>query len=306
MSNTLDAAKFSDLNFTDCNLAAKWATVAWHSEDIGINLTIGMIQNGLAGYFNGHDVLAPDDGELIHWAVSWDNTSVSSQAGSQAGKINKGIQYIANGPNELANIIWNYVHEECMDTACPMLGWQGVPDLAGRGVSPISMNQFRHANKSVDARQLLHPGRTGDLLRHRPAHAPRQLHHKQDRSDEQAVPLRTRHTALRQSFFERFDPVRDGDAVGSFVRLPQASPRSPRGSRILEPEMDVLPVDIHHYTSVSAGNLHLGLATSSPRTGRSLDGIVCLWNPGLVTLACHYARSAELRVVRRKIALLVL
>lgn len=143
MSVSLDSASLSTLIYDNCTLAARWAAVAWHSEDMGLSLTISMVRKGLSGYFKAHNITDASDGELICWVMTWADDTHPARVDIRDGESHKGFQHIANGSNVIANSMWNYGHDECMDTACPLMGWQGVPDLAGQGVSAVSANRFQ-------------------------------------------------------------------------------------------------------------------------------------------------------------------
>jgi hypothetical protein len=77
----------------------------------------------------------------------------------------------------------------------------------------------------ADACQLSYTGRFSDHLRHCAPLGPERLRHEQDQSTqqdplhEQAHPLPARDIEVRQSLLGRIDPLRDGNATGSYVRL---------------------------------------------------------------------------------------
>ena len=127
----------SQLRYDNCTLAARWATVAWHSEDVGLELTISMVRDGLSRYFNVSNTPDPGDGELVRWAMFWGKQPLSSPSWAQYSDVDEMTLHNQSGSDMVdmvARSMWVYVHKKCMDQACPLLGWQGVPDLAGRGV----------------------------------------------------------------------------------------------------------------------------------------------------------------------------
>jgi hypothetical protein len=93
-----------------------------------------MVRDGLSEYFQASNTTDPGDGELISWAMFWGKQPLSSPGWVQYKDIGELALHNQSGPDMVARSMWVYVHKECMDQACPILGWQGVPDLAGRGV----------------------------------------------------------------------------------------------------------------------------------------------------------------------------
>jgi hypothetical protein len=113
MNNDWTTPHPSNLTFNNCSLAARWATVAWHSEDVGQGLTVSMVRNGLSTYFRAANISDPGDIELMRWAMFWGNDSASAYL--QASKVGKGYQHVANSSNPVTDSMWNYVHEKCME-----------------------------------------------------------------------------------------------------------------------------------------------------------------------------------------------
>jgi hypothetical protein len=64
-------------------------------------------------YFATFNLGDPGDSELARWLQYWEKQE----------------------PKIVLLQIEKYTWDYCMDEACPKLGWQGLPDLAGLGVS---------------------------------------------------------------------------------------------------------------------------------------------------------------------------
>jgi hypothetical protein len=120
MNDTWASPHPSRLQLSNCTAAADWASLYWRYDDTGLNHTIQMVRIGLISYFHDFNVSDPGDSELARWIAYWEG----QKRGMVLGRIN------------------DYAAEHCLDQVCPRLGWQGLPDLAGLGVSDFNSVPF--------------------------------------------------------------------------------------------------------------------------------------------------------------------
>jgi len=113
MNDTWNSPHPSQLRFSNCTLAADWASIYWRANDTGLYYTVNLVRNGLKDYFRDFNVSDPGNSELARWITYWEAMEIES----------------------VTNAMSAYAEASCLEVVCPRLGWQGLPDLAGLGVS---------------------------------------------------------------------------------------------------------------------------------------------------------------------------
>jgi hypothetical protein len=113
MNDTWASPHPSRLQLGNCTAVADWASLYWRTNDTGLYYTVRLVRNGLTSYFQESNVSDPGDSELARLLMYWE----------------------AREPESILRKFDEFAYDECMDEVCPQLGWQGLPDLAGQGVS---------------------------------------------------------------------------------------------------------------------------------------------------------------------------
>lgn len=103
-----------NLSFTsgDCILVSKWtvSVVQERNRDIPFDATIQVLTRGLEHYYSNSTSQKPSPLDLLQWASNHSTRP------------------------KIFNTISFFTWDQCRRDFCPQLGWEGNPDLAGRGV----------------------------------------------------------------------------------------------------------------------------------------------------------------------------
>lgn len=107
-------------SLNDCQLVSNWtaAVIQERDRDIPFNATIHVLKRGLEQYYQNNNASQPSDFDLLIWAS------------------NSTIRPVTNTTtrDEVFNYTSGFASNECRYDFCPLLGWEGNPDLAGRGM----------------------------------------------------------------------------------------------------------------------------------------------------------------------------
>jgi hypothetical protein len=96
----------STLTFTNCTAVSRIVIDIFRDRDLPLGVTTRLLREGLSPYLKPNE--EPTVVQLFEWFSNYGNGTTIA--------------------------IWNSV-PGCLETLCPMIGWQGNADLAGRGVS---------------------------------------------------------------------------------------------------------------------------------------------------------------------------
>ncbi|KAF2748772.1 hypothetical protein M011DRAFT_466545 [Sporormia fimetaria CBS 119925] len=114
LNGTLELTSKS-FQFTNCTLGGEWLKGYLSNDDLPLYVSTKLIQDGLSWVWNE----TGGAGELSNMEIMrWLFANITD---NQANEVMATIHDFSTG-------------EQCLDIACPILGWQGHPDLAGRGM----------------------------------------------------------------------------------------------------------------------------------------------------------------------------
>ncbi len=106
------------LSFSNCTLAVQFFLSYILEFNYPYEAGGAYLLNGLAPYLKNNSMPDPPLYELAHWYESLRGTNHSARFNST-----------------LSAEMVGWMEGHCAETLCPLLGWQGNPDVAGRGVS---------------------------------------------------------------------------------------------------------------------------------------------------------------------------